>query len=94
MPSPTIEFNAFSFLRKRLRELGLPHNDRALPIRAGETAAHLIRRLGLLEEEVEGVFVNGRIQPSETELADGDRIALVPPGTPGPHRFLLGIRKR
>ncbi len=93
MKKPTITFNAFSFLQKRLSELGFPHSDEAFAIRNGETVLDLLLRLGLGEDEVEGAFVNGRIHPLETSLKDGDRVALIPPGTPGPHRFLLGIRK-
>lgn len=94
MQRSTIIFNAFSFLRSRLNDLGHRHSDKAFSIAPQETVAALVERLGLGEDEVEGVFVNGRIQPFQTELANGDRVALIPPGTPGPHRFLLGIRKK
>lgn len=93
MNESTIIFNAFSFLQKRLKELGVPHSDEGFAIQHGETVSELMNRLGLVEGEVEGAFVNGRILPFETPLKHGDRVALVPPGTPGPHRFLLGIRK-
>jgi len=89
---PTICFKAFSFLQPKLNSLGLPHCDESMEIMPGETVAGLLQRLNLAPEEVEAVFINGRVSPLSTVLEHGDRVALVPPGTPGPYRVLLGIR--
>ena len=53
----------------------------------------LIRSMGLEENNIDGVFVNGKIKSFETVLCDGDRVAVLPPGIPGPYRVLLGLIK-
>ena len=45
-------------------------------------------------EDVEAVFVNGRVKPLSTVLSDQDRVAFVPHGTPGPYRVLLGFKNK
>lgn len=58
------------------------------------SAAELVKMLDLPTEKIEAVFINGRAQPLEAgRVKPGDRVAFLPPGTPGPHRFLLGIAK-
>ena len=52
----------------------------------------LIATLGLKPEEVEAVFINRVVMPKETLLKDNDRVALLPPGTPGSYRLMLGIK--
>ncbi len=58
---------------------------------AGITGRDLARRLALPLGEIEGVFVNGRVRGPEHVILPGDRVAFVPKGTPGPHRFALGL---
>ena len=82
---------AFSFLQSRLRENGLECSNECMEIPEGRTVEQVISGLGL-EDQVEAAFVNGRVASFATVLKDGDRLALVPPGTPGPYRVLLGIR--
>ena len=53
----------------------------------------IISMLNLNTEEIEGVFINGKVKSKSSELKDGDRIGLIPKGIPGPYRFLLGIKK-
>ena len=48
----------------------------------------------VLETEVEAAFVNGVVVPFEQVLEDKDRVALVPPGTPGPYRVMLAMVQR
>lgn len=55
------------------------------------SAADLILKVRLTPEEVEAVFINGKVSAFDTILQDNDRVALVPPGTPGPYRVLLGF---
>ena len=91
---PFITFNAFSFLQKKLKEKNLPFADARVSISSGTTARDLIFQMQLTEEEVEAVFVNGRVQPLETRIKDQDRVAFVPHGTPGPYRVLLGFKNK
>ncbi|SFM91158.1 MoaD/ThiS family protein [Thermodesulforhabdus norvegica] len=88
---PSIVFNAFGFLQDECRKRNIPYQEARIEVPDGETVSGLLARLGIPEDIVEGVFINGRIMPFSTVLKDNDRVALVPPGTPGPHRFLLGI---
>ncbi len=54
----------------------------------------LAEMLHLPVNQIEGVFVNGRAGSlDESRIRPGDRVAFVPPGTPGPHRYLLGIAR-
>ncbi len=89
----TVTFNAFSFLQKKLLQQGVECRNKEWRIEEGTSADQLIERLSLDPGEVEAVFVNGRVVSRETVLKDKDRIALVPPGTPGPYRVLLGFTK-
>ncbi|MBT8763728.1 MoaD/ThiS family protein [Desulfohalobiaceae bacterium Ax17] len=89
---PCITFNAFGFLQKKLRERNLDCCNVSLEIKEQETAGDLMTRLGLSDNDVEAVFINGGVSSFQTTLKDGDRVAFVPPGTPGPYRVLLGIR--
>jgi molybdopterin converting factor small subunit len=43
-------------------------------------------------EDVEVTFINGKVAPFNKRIQDGDRVALVPPGTPGPYRVCLGFK--
>lgn len=91
---PTIMFNAFSFLQKKLQQKNLPFTNVSLSIPDGTTAEMLVHQMQLTCEDVEVVFVNGRVQPFSTVLKDQDRVAFVPQGTPGPYRVLLGFKNR
>jgi molybdopterin converting factor small subunit len=86
-----ITFNAFSFLRAKLKRNNVDFTEATLQLPGGISAKALIETIGLKVEEVEGVFVNNKIVPMDTLLKQGDRVALVPPGTPGPYRVMLGM---
>lgn len=59
------------------------------------TATELIKMLNIPEQEVEIVFINGKVfLPADGVIIPGDRVALVPPGTPGPYRVLMGFVKK
>lgn len=61
---------------------------------AGITGMELLELLNILADQVEVIFVNGKaFVPGETFIYPGDRIALVPPGVPGPYRVLMGFIK-
>jgi sulfur carrier protein ThiS len=87
-------FNAFSFLQKELKAQDRPFNNALVQIEEGATVSDLLATLGLDDHRIEAVFVNGTVQPFDTVLRDGDRVAVVPPGTPGPYRVLLGMKRQ
>ena len=91
VPSIEITLNAFSFLQKKLKKNGFDYYNVTHKIPQGTTIDKLLAGLKLLPEDVEGVFLNGLIKPFDTVIQDGDRLGLLPPGTPGPYRVMLGI---
>ena len=88
-----ITFNAFSFARIRLKEQGIACVNVQREIHEGMSAQDFIDELGLDKKYVEAVFINGTVLPKSTILHEGDRIALLPPGTPGSYRLILGIKE-
>ena len=60
---------------------------------AGISAGELAERMGLLVGSIEGAFCNHTIYDLTHIVMPGDQIAFVPYGTPGPHRFMLGLYK-
>ena len=87
----TISFSAILSLRSKLEGQVAGSGRSDLSLADGVTALDLIAEVGLDPADVEAAFVNGKVLPKDTVLRDGDRVSLVPPGTPGPHRYLLGI---
>lgn len=57
----------------------------------GMTAHDIALALDLPLELIEGVFCNHTVYGLEHVIHAGDRVAFVPYGTPGPHRFYLGL---
>ncbi len=57
----------------------------------GTSARQIAEDLGLPVDQIEAVFRNRSSAPLSTTVYPGDRLAFVPRGTPGPHRFTLGI---
>ena len=88
-----IIYNAFSFVREKLSQCGRAYLNVPFDIGDSMTVQELIKNLDLQEEDVEAVFVNHTVVPKTTPLHDGDRVALVPPGTPGSYRLMLGMKK-
>ncbi len=92
----TITFNAFSFIREKLKKNGITDFINAkVEVPDGCDINHIIRNImKLKDEDVEAVFLNGKVVPKESIVKDGDRVALIPPGTPGSYRLILGMKKR
>lgn len=91
--SSMIELRAFMGLADLFRQRNWP-SPLAVGIPGEVTGAELLVMLDIPPEKVEVVFVNGKaFNPSMAVLTGGDRVALVPPGAPGPYRVLLGFRK-
>jgi sulfur carrier protein ThiS len=91
---PIITFNAFSFLQKKLKQKNIAYSNVTMDLAEGTCVSDLILGLGLTPGDVEVVFINGRVSSTNTIIADQDRIALVPHGTPGPYRVLLGFKNK
>lgn len=90
----TILFNAFASLQQKLKDKNQAFANVTIQIPHDYTAADLIKDMALAPEDVEAVFINGTVKPFDSILNDGDRIALVPPGTPGPYRVFLGMKNK
>lgn len=58
---------------------------------SGIAARDLAAQLDLPLDSIEGVFCNGDVFGLSRVLHPGDRVAFVPYGTPGPHRYYLGL---
>ena len=81
----------FGSLRLFRAEQGLPYMlDVEVPSE-GIAARDLAISLEIPPEEVEAVFVNHVVRGIGVHVLQGDRVAFVPYGTPGPHRVLLGL---
>ena len=90
----SIEVRGFMDLAGLFRARGwaTPH---VVALDAPVGGAELLRRLDIAREEVESLFVNRHAVGLDAAMVKpGDRVALVPPGVPGPHRFCLGIYQR
>lgn len=86
-----VTIRIFGFLRRYLDEHGLPYVlTEEVPVE-GISAHDLIKRLSVPPKAVEGVFKNGQVVNIYDLIHPGDRVALLPHGTPGPYRFFLGI---
>ncbi|MDR3493540.1 MAG: hypothetical protein P4L82_02965 [Ancalomicrobiaceae bacterium] len=92
--SGTIEVVGFMDLTRLFRDRGWasPH---LVELDAPIAGPDLLRLLDVPDEAVESLMVNHRaVGVDGTTIHPGDRVALVPPGVPGPHRFCLGIYQR
>lgn len=91
--SPRIEVRAFMDLAALFRERNWP-SPLEVDIQGAMTGVQLLALLDIPPEKVEVVFVNGKaFNPPMAVVTGGDRVALVPPGVPGPYRALLGFKK-
>ena len=88
-----IILNAFSFLREKFTQKGIPYLNASWVVEDKTRIVDLIDSLGLKQSDVEAVFVNHTVMPKETLLREGDRVALLPPGTPGSYRLLSGLKE-
>ncbi len=92
--SNSIELHAFMGLADLFRERRWT-NPRDFPLDAEASGDDLLAKLDIPREGVEVMFINRKAVAADCALIHpGDRVALVPPGVPGPHRFLLGFKNR
>lgn len=90
----TIELHAFMGLADVFRQRQWA-NPRAFFITSEQTGKALLAALDIDASAVEVMFINRKaIAVDGARIHPGDRVALVPPGVPGPHRFLLGFKNR
>ncbi len=87
----TINIRMFGCLHTIRKELGLGSSaDVSLPP-DGRKAEDIALELGLPLERIEGVFINHTVHSLDWIVKPGDKVAFIPTGVPGPHRFMLGI---
>jgi hypothetical protein len=92
--SGTIELHAFMGLADVFRQRHWT-NPRDFPLDAETLGADLLVTLDIPLDGVEVMFINRKAIAADCAVIHpGDRVALVPPGVPGPHRFLLGFKNR
>lgn len=91
MPDCTVTVRMFGCLHTLRRERGLPTTAEVVVPAEGLSGEALARQLDLPLEMIEGVFCNRTVYPIRHRIMPGDRVAFVPKGTPGPHRFFLGL---
>ena len=84
----------FHFLHNYMKERGRPAEIEIEAPADGLTCRSILTSLEVPEEMVEVVFINGHARGLAEKAFPGDRVAFVPPGTPGPYRVLLGMRGR
>lgn len=89
----TIELRAFMDLAELFRERGWSF-PMEIAVHKELSGDELLELLDIPLEKVEVIFVNGKAcKPSQAVVNGGDRVALAPPGVPGPYRVLLGFKK-
>ena len=87
----TIEVRGFLDLSKVFTDRGWKM-PLTVTVKGEMEARQLLSELEIPNEQVEAVFINGKAYSiTEASIKPGDRVALVPPGTPGPYRVWLGF---
>jgi hypothetical protein len=89
--SESVTVRMFGRLYSARKEAGLPTTLELDVPAHGTSARELALELDLDLEVIEGVFVNRHVYDLGHAVMPGDRVAFVPRGTPGPHRFYLGL---
>ena len=89
-----IELHAFMFLQKLFHERHW-ENPTHVELAGEMSGTELLKQLNIAADRVEVIFVNHIAYPAHhAVIKAGDRVALVPPGVPGPHRYLLGFKNQ
>jgi molybdopterin converting factor small subunit len=85
-----VEVRAFSFIKEIFDRRGWSF-PMQFELDKECTAEELAEKLEIPREIIEAVFINGIVQKMNKIIKPGDRVAFVPPGTPGPYRVILGM---
>ena len=83
----------FGILFTCRRKQGLPASVELQLPSGGKSALAIAKELKLPIDKIEAVFCNNTIYGLDHRIMPGDRVAFVPHGTPGPHRYTLGIKQ-
>ncbi len=86
----TIEVRVFGRLAEIITKKNLPIPF-TVDVEEPISGAELAKKLEIPRNEIEVIIVNGVVQALSHSIQPGDRVAFVPPGTPGPYRVLLGF---
>ncbi len=87
----TIEIRGFLHLSNLFKERGW-ESPLTYAIPGAVSGKQLLNMLEIPAEQIEAFFINGKAQLlTSAVIRPGDRVALVPPGTPGPYRVFLGF---
>lgn len=85
-----IEVRGFGDIKKLFDQKGWPFPI-VLELSEEIKALDLAIKLEVPLEKIEAVFINGKVESIDHPVKGGDRVAFVPPGTPGPYRVILGF---
>lgn len=89
----TTHIRMLGFLYTYRRKQGLPSSFDLQLSEEGKSALAIAQELELPIDKIEAVFCNNIIYSLDHLIMPGDKVAFVPHGTPGPHRFTLGIKQ-
>ena len=89
---PTITFNAFASLQKKLKNKNIGFANAEIDIESNLSAQSFLSQMGLNKKDVEVILINGKVISMETIIKDGDRVAFVPRFTNSPNRDLPGLK--
>lgn len=93
MAQNTVNLRLFGCLHALRTERGLPTKLTVEVPTEGISGTALAESLDLPLDLIEGLFCNHTVRPLSWVVHPGDEVAFVPVGTPGPHRFFLGLYK-
>ena len=87
-----IEIRFFMFLAELCKERSWT-NPMLMEIDDEISGLLLLEKMDIPVERVEALMINGHVAlPADAVIRAGNRVALLPPGTPGPYRVLLGFK--
>jgi hypothetical protein len=93
MSSGDVSVKMFGVLQALRKQRDLPSVVSVYVPADGVPAHHIAVDLGLPLDQIEGVFCNHTVYGVDRIIRPGDEVAFVPYGTPGPHRYFLGLYK-
>ena len=89
-----VEVRIFGALRSYMDRQNLPYILKKDLPEDVLTPNDIAGKLNIPINEVEAVFINGKVSDRESILSPGDRVGFFPYGTPGPYRVFLGMVKK
>jgi sulfur carrier protein ThiS len=90
---PTITFNAFASLQKKLKKNNIACTNAVMEIHSDLTARAFLAQMGFNETHVEAILINGKSIPLDTIIKEGDRVAFVPAFSTGKN-FMSNLKIR